>query len=49
MLRGPEFALVELVGSRKLLHRDLVLIGMSGPCSVHQAVGFVLFVFREHA
>ena len=43
------FARVDLVGERKLLHCDLVLVRVSGPGAVHQAVGLVFLVFREHA
>src|SRR5437762_8858179 len=40
---------MNLIWERELLHCDLVLIGMSGPGTIHQTVGFVLLVFGEHA
>src|SRR5829696_3845770 len=49
MRRCCGFACVKLIRKRELLHRDLVLIGMSGPGPIHKAVGLVLLVFGEHA
>jgi hypothetical protein len=36
---------LQLIGSRELLHGDFVLIGVTGPCAVHQRHGFVFLVF----
>src|SRR4051794_772960 len=39
---------LELVGRGELRHRYGVLVGMAGPCAVHQRVSLVLLVFFEH-
>ena len=41
-------ARVELVGGRELVDGDAVLVGVAGPGTVHEAVGFVLFVLGQH-
>src|SRR5690349_19048657 len=39
---------VELIRVRELINGNLVLIGMAGPGTVHEAVGLVLLVLLEH-
>ena len=39
---------LQLIRVRELRHRNRILIGMSGPRAIHQAVGFVLLVFFEN-
>src|SRR5687768_9288179 len=45
--RRVGFSRLHLVWKRKLLHRDLVLVRMTGPRAVHQTVRFILFVRGE--
>ena len=39
---------MQLVGIGKLIKRDLILIRMPRPGAIHQAIGFILFVFGEN-
>ena len=37
----------KLIGKRELIHRDLILVRVTCPCSIHQRYGFVLFVLFQ--
>ena len=43
-MRSPR---VKLVREWKLINCDLILVGMPGPCAVHQAIRFVFLVFLQ--